>query len=1006
MARSLTIGNLKVIGSTKGSSFTGSFFSGSFIGDGTEIEGVLFDNIADKPTLVSSSIQVDHDQTTNFEADEHFLQEDITTVGTVTTGNVDAILPSNTVSSSIQVDHDQTTNFEADEHFTQADIIEVGIVTTGNVDAILPSNLISSSLQFNNLTSPFTGSFTGSFVGDGSGLTGVEADSVAFDDITGKPTLVSSSAQIDHDQTTNFEANEHFTQADITEVGIVTTGNVDAILPSNLVSSSLQFNDLTSPFTGSFTGSFVGDGTNLTGVGSVTSIGTTSPLTGGPITDTGTIGITQATTSTDGYLSSTDWNTFNDKTTCIGTVTSVGGTGTVAGITLSGTVTDSGNLTLGGTFSTTTSSISDFDTGVGTIIDGCGFTTGTGTVTGTGVNNQIATWNTTSELDGSSNLTFDGSTLNIDGDTKTNTLLVNTSSPIANSIITLKKANTSTDTDVGLFYDITKENTTDSVSESYGVVNRVDSTTDFNNRGIITQNNIGRVTGAGNFSYIYPSYNQASIKGAGTVGTVIAGVNETSLNNASGTVNYLWGTHTEVQLTAGTAGEISLLNFDFDQSAGTTITGDFQYINISNDQPVSNIGGTARALNIESNLPSFFSGSIGIGTNTPNDKLDVAGFIRTTGDDGGLLIGHGSGGYGIKIGRGRIGDGLAYLDFIGSEDPSGGTYDTRFFKNPGDNGNFDINHNGTGHFAINATGGGDILLLNGNVGIGTTSPGSKLEVAGDTANALLTLKSNSGGSNDSFMRFYDEATGPSYSVGLDSSDSKFKIAFDFDGDSLTTGTALVIDTGGNVGIGTDSPDPNYKLDVDGHISGNHLHLGNFLYWGSFTGGVQGASLESWPEVRTVLRSDNPRLEFYMGHSPEGVGLAMTLTSTGKLGIGVSNPNEKLEVDGNIKTVAMTATGDITANDFITTSDRRLKSNIQEITNGLETLKQFTSYEYEKDNRQDAGFIAQEVAEAIPYAVFTNDEGMLSMSDRPVIAHMHKAILELEKRIKNIENHLI
>lgn len=51
---------------------------------------------------------------------------------------------------------------------------------------------------------------------------------------------------------------------------------------------------------------------NYTG-GTVTSIITASPITGGPITTTGTIGITQATTSTDGYLSSTDWNTFNSK---------------------------------------------------------------------------------------------------------------------------------------------------------------------------------------------------------------------------------------------------------------------------------------------------------------------------------------------------------------------------------------------------------------------------------------------------------------------------------------------------------------------------------------------------------------------------------------------------------------------------------------------------------------------------------------------------------------------
>lgn len=49
------------------------------------------------------------------------------------------------------------------------------------------------------------------------------------------------------------------------------------------------------------------------GSGTVTEIDTSAPLTGGPITTSGTIGITQATTSTDGYLSSTDWNTFNNK---------------------------------------------------------------------------------------------------------------------------------------------------------------------------------------------------------------------------------------------------------------------------------------------------------------------------------------------------------------------------------------------------------------------------------------------------------------------------------------------------------------------------------------------------------------------------------------------------------------------------------------------------------------------------------------------------------------------
>ncbi len=49
------------------------------------------------------------------------------------------------------------------------------------------------------------------------------------------------------------------------------------------------------------------------GGGGVTSIDTASPITGGTITSTGTIGITQATSTTDGYLSAGDWSDFNSK---------------------------------------------------------------------------------------------------------------------------------------------------------------------------------------------------------------------------------------------------------------------------------------------------------------------------------------------------------------------------------------------------------------------------------------------------------------------------------------------------------------------------------------------------------------------------------------------------------------------------------------------------------------------------------------------------------------------
>jgi hypothetical protein len=80
--------------------------------------------------------------------------------------------------------------------------------------------------------------------------------------------------------------------------------------------------------------------------GTVTSVTGTAPVvsSGGA---TPAISMAAATGSVNGYLTSTDWTTFNSKGS--GSVTSVSGTGTVSGISLSGTVTTTGSLTLGGT---------------------------------------------------------------------------------------------------------------------------------------------------------------------------------------------------------------------------------------------------------------------------------------------------------------------------------------------------------------------------------------------------------------------------------------------------------------------------------------------------------------------------------------------------------------------------------------------------------------------------------------------------------------------------------
>ncbi|MEY3201533.1 MAG: hypothetical protein RIR70_1083, partial [Pseudomonadota bacterium] len=134
-----------------------------------------------------------------------------------------------------------------------------------------------------------------------------------------------------------------------------------------------------------------------------------------------------------------------------------------------------------------------------------------------------------------------------------------------------------------------------------------------------------------------------------------------------------------------------------------------------------------------------------------------------------------------------------------------------------------------------------------------------------------------------------------------------------DGKNYIRGTTIIADTGGNVGIGTATPSS--KLHVNGtaefegavtmksglNITSKTLDFGSrngqlITAWGNDHGiGVQGAT--------TYFRSSND-FQFYKGgvHSDArgnaGGGTAlMTLLGTGKVGIGNTNPEYKLDVAG-------------------------------------------------------------------------------------------------------------
>ena len=80
--------------------------------------------------------------------------------------------------------------------------------------------------------------------------------------------------------------------------------------------------------------------------GDITNVTATSPLTGGGTTGSISIGITQASASANGYLSSTDWTTFNNKSTFNGAYASLSGKPTLLTLGTSSSTALAGNTAI------------------------------------------------------------------------------------------------------------------------------------------------------------------------------------------------------------------------------------------------------------------------------------------------------------------------------------------------------------------------------------------------------------------------------------------------------------------------------------------------------------------------------------------------------------------------------------------------------------------------------------------------------------------------------------
>jgi len=181
----------------------------------------------------------------------------------------------------------------------------------------------------------------------------------------------------------------------------------------------------------------------------------------------------------------------------------------------------------------------------------------------------------------------------------------------------------------------------------------------------------------------------------------------------------------------------------------------------------------------------------------------------------------------------------------------------------------------------------------GKVGIGTTSPEVITHIfANDTSNKQLMIDQDSTG--DAVMSF--RLTGVSeYVMGIDNSDGdKFKIA---NSGTVGTATRLTIDSSGYVGINQTSPTrqlhilnssgDNRGIMVENTVATSYAEV-HIKAAREFRIGTGGSSSDSNSSDRFFIFDATASAHRF------------TIGSTGNVGIGVTSPSEKLEVnDGNI-----------------------------------------------------------------------------------------------------------
>jgi hypothetical protein len=313
--------------------------------------------------------------------------------------------------------------------------------------------------------------------------------------------------------------------------------------------------------------------------------------------------------------------------------------------------------------------------------------------------------------------------------------------------------------------------------------------------------------------------------------------------------------------------------------------------------------------------------------------------------------------------------------------------------------------------SLNITGSGPAFIVeSGNVGIGTTAPTAKLDVAGSIdASSLFTNNGPISGGTAGHHFLRTSAGAPRFVVGLTNSAADYTVSRYNDSNVFVDSPFSIIRSSGNVGIGTSSTVA--KLHVRDDTSGAYAAL---IDQNHLNGYGLNIDVEATTGVNDALRIRNGSGNPIFSVKPAGL-----------VGIGTATPAYPLHVATNVdappKNISgndiltsypylnsslnsLTTTGAaliaIGANNgyiyayygYISSSDERIKKDIQiiEDDDALQKLRSIEpkTYKYVDDivrgSEKVYGFIAQEVKEVFPHAVKTVSEFIPNVYQRCLV----------------------